>query len=108
MTTRIARDLGSVNPGANADQRLYRLSPPLERGGHEYVVASAVVPWFGGGPETMIFASTETGHVLDFEDLAVVRELNHEAAVHELGYEVIDDDTVIEGESHEARREIEA
>jgi len=108
MTTRIARDLGSVNPRANGDQRLYRLSPPLERGGHEYVVASAVIPWLGGGPETMIFPSTETGHVDDYEDLAVVYELNHEAAVHELGYEVIVDDEVIEGESFEARREIEA
>ena len=68
---------------------VYRLDPPYR--GDKYVVASAItLPEIPGlrKVETMVFASTEDGKVADFEDLAMVPDYSHTAALASIGYEI--------------------
>lgn len=86
------------------DARLYRLTPPLiddswedEPTSYEYVVVSAVEPWFGGGPETYIFPGTPEGggDVVRFLELtgSFKGDLDHAHALRLAGYEIVGEDS---------------
>ena len=70
---------------AGANQKTYRVDPPLD--GHEYVTVSAVVAWFSG-PETYIFPSTDKGEITGFLELEGSYQggLNHLEALSNAGY----------------------
>lgn len=81
---------------------LYRLNPPLtlrdrdrDRDGDgpvtaEYVVVSATVVPFGGGPETYIFAADAAGEITSWLEMdgSYRGGLDHEEALRGAGYEV--------------------
>lgn len=75
------------------DTRLWRLDPALEDG-TEVVVSSAVdlgifIPDYRTS-ETMVFPWDEgTERPSDMGELAFVGYKDHEAAIHDLGYEVV-------------------
>ncbi len=82
--------------GVGAVQRLYRLSVPMtaehcdEPVSYEYVIVSAVVVDYGGGPETYIFGADENGDVVDWLELpgSYRGDLNHEEALRGAGYSI--------------------
>lgn len=69
-----------------SDARLYRLDPHPE--GYEYVVVSAVMVPYGGGPETYIFRADAQGNVLDWSELegSLRGSLDHAEALRGAGY----------------------
>ena len=90
--------------GWKGDARLYRLSEPVRGPGewgkdgtgperdYNLVVVSAVVPYFGGGPETFIFpALNEDGEMANMLELegSFQGGLDHERALLNAGYEVV-------------------
>lgn len=93
-------------PQSGADQRLYRLSEPLEDDwgwardddeetpAYEYVVVSAVYATWTG-PETYIFGADETGKTVNWSELpgSFRGALDHERALREAGYEVVGEAT---------------
>lgn len=76
----------SVQNGATGEQRLYRLSPPMD--GVEFVVTSAVNN--GWAHETYIFAAHESGAIVDWVELpgSYRGDTDHERALRGAGYEV--------------------
>ena len=77
-----------LKKGFKGDARLYKLDPPLLD--IEYVVVSATIPVFGGGPETYIFKSSNTGEVKYWGELegSFRGGLDHIKALAGMGYEV--------------------
>lgn len=72
--------------GFRGDARVYRLDPPFE--GNETVVVSAITSAFDTGrAETMVFPYAD-GSVTDWGELAFSPDLDHEAALRDLGYGV--------------------
>lgn len=72
---------------SGAQQRTYRVNPPLE--GNEYVVVSAVVAMFSG-PETYIFPADKNGKITSFGELegSYRGGMSHESALGNAGYEI--------------------
>ena len=67
----------------NGDAALYRLNDT-----DQFVAVSSIE--FRGNPETLVFSTDELGEVADWGELAGGRGvLTHEAALKEMGYEVI-------------------
>lgn len=77
-------------PRPTGKAALYQLTPPL--GGHEYVIASAIV--IEGtlgltGPETLVFPANENGAATSLREIAGGRGyLSHERALNEAGYTI--------------------
>lgn len=97
---RFAVRLGDVvDQGFRGTATLYRLTPPIddEHGATtEYVVASGIEAPYTG-PETLVFASDESGHVERFHELAGGRGyIDPDRAIAEdLGYPIIDPADII-------------
>ena len=68
-------------PGFTGMANLYK----TEDGTH--VVASATYALFTG-PETMVFRADENGDVTDWSSLGSVREIDHESALEDAGFEL--------------------
>jgi len=84
-----AEFIKSLGGSWNGDARLYKLTPPLD--GAEYVVVSAVVPFFSG-PETYIFPSNKKGEVeswMEEMEGSFRGALDHVEALGNAGYEVV-------------------
>lgn len=91
--------------GFRGDARLYRVSPPMagrswmsdETATHDYVVVSAADVMFSG-PETYIFPADEDGNVVDWGEVdgSFRGALDHERALHEAGYTVVNADVVVQ------------
>lgn len=119
MTTKTARLIGPVNPEANGDQKLYRLTPPMpgwepwsddEKQAHwDYVVVSAVNAMFSG-PETYIFGADSAGEILDWSELdgSFKGALDHEQALRNAGYEAFSGEVIDAEYAVVAPLEIEA
>ena len=97
MTT--ATKIGPVNPSANGNQVLWKLSEPVgydhdwktnePAGVTGYVITSAVVAMFTG-PETYIFPADADGNVIDWGEMegSLRGTLSHEAAILSAGWEI--------------------
>jgi hypothetical protein len=98
-----AKLIGKLTSGFNGDARLYRLSEPTPYHGlddpkqeteTDTVIVSATYIAWSGQPETMVFPAPNGSEDLDetrptnWLDLAVVYEIDHEAALEQLGYTV--------------------
>ena len=82
------------------DARLYRLSKPIgydfdwdtdePKAFTDYVIVSAVVVKFDGGPETYIFPATENGKPINMGELkgSFKGKLDHAAALNGAGYTI--------------------
>lgn len=79
-----------VESRADVDQRLYKLSDPLD--GNEYVIVSGTNVMFSGR-ETYIFPSNEAGEIVDWLELdgSFSGEIDHAQALENAGYEVRDE-----------------
>jgi hypothetical protein len=95
-----ATKLKNVSEEFTGEAWLYRLEPPHVKkpgfNGHkdetiEYVVSSATVAPYGGGPETYLFWADEAGEVLSWLELdgSFRGALDCDRAVRGLGYEVV-------------------
>lgn len=84
MKTATLLHTGTSETGA--EQRFYRLDPPLQ--GHKYVLVSAVEALFTG-PETYIFPADKRGEVTDWGELegSYRGGLDHHEALMNVGYE---------------------
>jgi len=93
---KIATKIDDIN-GWTGHATLYRLSPPMRYRRYkeeqiteqEYVIVSAItMPKLG--PETYIFASNSTGHVMDWCELEGSQHgtLRHSDALGDAGYSI--------------------
>jgi hypothetical protein len=103
MTTATATVAIPTLPDFRGAAALYKLTPPYA--GVEYVVASSVdlgnadpfvafidgMRGTGRTEETMIFPADSDGEVTDWGELAVVPVQDHEAALADLGYSLVEE-----------------
>jgi hypothetical protein len=79
--------------GWSGNAILYKLNTPMADGYGKktsFVIVSAVVVPFGGGPETYIFPATEDGKAINMLDMdgSYRGGLDHKEALERAGYEV--------------------
>ena len=89
MTDTKTATLITIRPGMRGEDRLYRLSEPLE--GHEFVLVSAIHVAFGTyPPETYIFPSNEAGTITEWSELpgSIQGVYDHAQALAGAGYEL--------------------
>jgi hypothetical protein len=94
-----ATEILSKTTPAGADQKLYKLDPPMEYERYsdetekyeklttEYVIVSAVMATFNG-PETYIFPADANGNIITWGELdgSFTGALDHEQALRNAGY----------------------
>ncbi len=73
--------------GGSGEMRLYKTD-----GTPNYVIISATVVPYGGGPETYIFPADEEGKVIDWSEMEGSFEggLDHDAAIINAGWELVE------------------
>ena len=107
-TATLVKDKSRIS-ASGADQRLYKVDPPLvgenydyesEKDvevSYEYVIVSAVYAMFGG-PETYIFGANAEGDILDWGELegSFRGGLDHKRALQGAGYVIVTPEEVTE------------
>ncbi len=78
--------------GWKTDAALYKLSSPFvtyDDEAYTHVIASSVIAFDHGGPETLVFPAQENGDPINMGDIAGGRGyMSHEKALRDMGYEL--------------------